>query len=205
MAARSVLWRAFHGFRAHHGSMFASAVSFWAVLSLLPTVLLAVSIAGHVIGSSDEAFRRTMSYLADVFTGDTRVLEAPMREAVEARGEVGGLGLGILLWSGTQWIVTLETALNALFGAPPRAFLVSRHEATVALHVGTEDGRELTLDARRGSRLLHCAPERCLRQRAVSVRGGGLASPLRTKTKPVTSTICRSELVERRAEPSPCL
>jgi membrane protein len=126
MAARSVWWRAIHGFRAHHGSMLASAVSFWAMLSLLPSVLLAVSVAGHLIGSSDEAFRRTMSYLADVFTGDTRVLEAPMREAVEARGEVGGLGLGILLWSGTQWIVTLETALNALFGAPPRTFLISR-------------------------------------------------------------------------------
>ena len=45
-----------------------------------------------------------------------------------------------------------------------RAFLVGRHETAVALHVGTEDGRELTLDARRGSRLLHCAPGRCLQQ-----------------------------------------
>ena len=59
-----------------------------------------------------------------------------------------------------------------------RAFLVSRHETAVALHVGTEDGRELTLDARRGSRLLHCAPGRCLQQCAVSVCGGGLASQL---------------------------
>jgi hypothetical protein len=46
-----------------------------------------------------------------------------------------------------------------------RAFLVGRHEAAVALHVGTQDGRELTLDARRGSRRLHCAPVRCLQSR----------------------------------------
>jgi membrane protein len=125
MATRPVWRRAFTAFRAHHGPAFAAAVSFWAILSLLPTVLLAVSVFGHVV-SSDEAFRRTMVYLDEVFTGDTRALEGPMREAVETRGEIGILGLVFLLWSGTEWIVTLESALNVQFGAPPRAFLISR-------------------------------------------------------------------------------
>ena len=43
-----------------------------------------------------------------------------------------------------------------------RSFLISRHQTAVALHVGTEDGRELTLDAKRSSRLLHCAPRAVL-------------------------------------------
>ena len=60
-----------------------------------------------------------------------------------------------------------------------RAFLVSRHEAAVALHVGAEDGRELTLDARRGrSSAALRTPRGVVHQRAVSVRRSGLASQL---------------------------
>jgi membrane protein len=118
-------------FRAQHGPLMAAAVSFWALLSIVPMILLGVSVFGYLVGSSDDAFQRVMSYADAVLSGNIDAFRDVLRDIVRSRGSVGGSGLVILTWIGIQWIVTLETALNAQWGLPPRGFLASRLLALV--------------------------------------------------------------------------
>jgi membrane protein len=109
----------------------AAAVSFWALLSIVPMILLGVAVFGYFVGSSDVAFRRVMSYADAVLSGNIDAFRDTLRDIVRSRGSVGGSGLIILTWIGIQWIVTLETALNDQWGLPSRHFLTSRMLALV--------------------------------------------------------------------------
>jgi membrane protein len=109
----------------------AAAVSFWELLSIAPTILLAVSVFGYFVGSSDAAFRQVMSYARTLLSGEVDAFRDAMLTVVESRGPVGGYGLLLLAWTGTLWIVTLESAINAQWGLPSRGFFASRLLALV--------------------------------------------------------------------------
>lgn len=118
--------RAVRAFQKQHGPLMASAVSFWSLLSLLPLLLLSVAVFGYVLGSSEEAFQRVISYTRTLITVETAFLRDLLQEVARQRGPVGGAGLLVLAWTGSQAVVTLEGALNAQWGVTGRHFLKSR-------------------------------------------------------------------------------
>jgi len=113
-------------FRAQHGPLMASAVSFWALLSIPPLMLLALSVFGYVLRSDEEAFRRVMALSRTLLTGDESLVRDALEELASSHGPVGGVGLAALAWTGSQALVTLESALNAQWGVRGRAFLAGR-------------------------------------------------------------------------------
>jgi len=98
-------------FRAENGSLTAAAISFYATLSLLPLLLLAVSVIGYLLGSSERAFS-TVTNLARQFIPSTGLIDATLDGLVQARGTIGIIGLVALLWTGSQLFVTLQLAMN---------------------------------------------------------------------------------------------
>jgi membrane protein len=118
--------RALRAFQEQHGPLMASAVGFWALLSIPPLLLLGVALLGQLLGSSDEAFRRVMQYARTLLSGETEYLHDLLQEVIRNRGPVGTIGFAVLAWTGTQALVTLENALNAQWGVPVRHFLISR-------------------------------------------------------------------------------
>jgi membrane protein len=108
------------------GPLIAAAVSFFALLSLIPLVLLGVWGLGQFL-SSAEAFQHVVGYLEDYLPGSSEVAERYLQALVKSHQTIGWLGVGGLLWSGSQAFVILELAINLTLRVPERrSFLESR-------------------------------------------------------------------------------
>jgi membrane protein len=125
-SATGLLRGSIRAFREQNGTLMASAVSFWALLSIPPLLLLGVSVFGYILRSDDEAFRQVMAFARTMLSGDTEPLRAALEEVARSHGSVGGVGLASLAWTGSQALVTLEAGLNAQWGVRSRGFFASR-------------------------------------------------------------------------------
>lgn len=112
--AYNTLKGAMKKFGAENGSLIAAAISFYAVLSLLPLLMLAVSVAGYVLGSSERAFA-TVSQVAGQFIPSSSFVNDTLQGLVRERGTIGIIGLLALLWTGSQLFVTLQAALDDIW------------------------------------------------------------------------------------------
>lgn len=106
-----VLLQAGKKFGAEDGSLIAAAVSFYGLLSILPLLLLGVSVLGYIVGSSDKAFSSVVSFF-NSFMPTTTFITDTLKDLVAARGVIGLVGVLTLIWTGSQLFVTLETALD---------------------------------------------------------------------------------------------
>src|SRR5713226_8826675 len=93
------------------GPLIAAAVSFFALLSLIPLVLLGVWGLGQFL-SSVEAFHHVIDYLEEYLPGSSDIAEPYLQALVKSHRTIGWLGIGGLLWSGSQGFVILELAIN---------------------------------------------------------------------------------------------
>ncbi len=121
-------------FQDDNGSMLAAAVSFFGFLSFWPALLAGVGILGFVLGSPENAeaiLTRTVSHF---IVGQQA--ESIVNGIVSGRSAATGIGLVLLLWSGTSAVVALERALNLAWEAPPRGLISSRLLALFTLVVG---------------------------------------------------------------------
>jgi membrane protein len=112
------------------GPLIAAAISFFALLSLIPLILLGVWGLGHFL-SSAQAFQHVVDYLSDYLPGMTDNLQQHLvgylQALVASHGTIGWLGVAGLLWSGSQGFVVLEQAMNVALRVPERrSFLESR-------------------------------------------------------------------------------
>jgi membrane protein len=118
--------RAVEAFLEQRGPLMASAVSFWAVLSIPPVMLLGIALFGYVLRSDEEAFRRVMDLARTMLSGDTALLRDALLEVARSHESVGGVALVTLAWTGSQMLATLESALNAQWGVRGRGYVASR-------------------------------------------------------------------------------
>jgi membrane protein len=108
------------------GPLIAAAVSFFALLSLIPLVLLGVWGLGQFL-SSAEAFHHVIDYLEDYLPGSSDIAEPYIAALVKSHRTFGWLGIVGLIWSGSQAFVILELAINLTLRLPERrSFLESR-------------------------------------------------------------------------------
>lgn len=95
----------------------AAAIAFYAILSLVPLVLLTLVVAGYFFGSHPEiqkditdSIRMIHPYFSDELLNNISVLKKNTRF-------VGGIGLLSLLWLSAMIFGALEKALNIIFRA----------------------------------------------------------------------------------------
>ena len=105
----------------------AAAISFYALLSLIPVLFLVIAILGYVLGSSQQTFhtvlgsvREFIPHLSDDFTRNVEWV-------VANRGRLSWLGLASLVIASGLVFHATEFALDRLFAvARRRSFLRSR-------------------------------------------------------------------------------
>ncbi len=105
----------------------AAAISFYALLSLIPVLFLVIAILGYVVGSSQETFsavlasaREFIPHLSDDFTRN-------LEWVVANRGRLSWLGLGSLVVASGLVFHATEFALDRLFAVGKRrSFVRSR-------------------------------------------------------------------------------
>lgn len=117
---------AYDEFSRDNGGLMAAAICFYLLLSVMPALLLAVSIAGFVLGSSTEAIQSVLAFAQNMLPGSASVVRDLIGSVVQARGTVGGVGLLSLFWSAMGGLATLETAINIQWHTPRRGFVASK-------------------------------------------------------------------------------
>lgn len=112
-------------FSADNGTLVAGAISFFAFLSIFPLLLAGVGILGMVLGSPDRAQRIILSATSEYAVGSqARDL---ISQVVRGDNAATGIGLVLLLWSGTQVMTMLEQAVNVAWDVrEKRGFLKQR-------------------------------------------------------------------------------
>jgi membrane protein len=111
-----------HKFFADRGTHLAAMVAYFALLSFVPLIFLALSLFG--LAHRAEASTFLIKELKHVFPGTSveeivKLVQRVQNNAA-ALGIIGGIGL---LWSSLSFFSALESAFNIVYGLPNRRFL----------------------------------------------------------------------------------
>lgn len=118
---------ALKSFLDHGGFNLAASVAFYAVLSFIPVLFLAVSIAGKVLGASPAMTRTVQEFVTNVLPYYSHVLTAEVSRIQLGSGMYAWVGLLFMLWVGSLIFDALEFALNRVFESPrKRTYLRTR-------------------------------------------------------------------------------
>lgn len=115
-----------------NGSLYAAAVAFFGLISLMPLMLFAVGVLGYLLGSHDEALTRVSSFARDVIPVGAEELERNLRVLTRQPGLLSTIGLVGFLWTGMQLFIIIEKVMNLALGAEqPKGFLRTRGIALI--------------------------------------------------------------------------
>jgi membrane protein len=111
-----------HKFFADRGTHLAAMVAYFALLSFVPLVFLALSLFGlaHRAEASDFFVRELKHAFPGTSLHSIITLVHRAQNNAAALGIIGGIGL---LWSSLSFFSALESALNLVYGLPNRRFL----------------------------------------------------------------------------------
>lgn len=114
-------------FKEHDCFSLAANISFFAVLSLIPLLMITMSVAGYVLGGSQDLFNQIVLAITDVLPQGRDELIANLKHIVAGRSQVGGFGILILLFIASLLFTSVEHALDRIFqSVKKRNFFHSR-------------------------------------------------------------------------------
>jgi membrane protein len=120
----------FARFFNERGTHLAAMVAYFALMSFVPLVFLALSILGFL--DQADSSSALVNYLEDIFPEQSvesivEVVESVQRNAAA----LSAVGAVALLWSSLSLFSALESAFNILYGRPNRTFLRGKALATI--------------------------------------------------------------------------
>jgi membrane protein len=109
-------------FFADRGTHLAAMVAYFALLSFVPLIFLALSLFGlaHRAQASDFFIRELKHAFPGTSLDSIIKLVRRVQNNAAALGIIGGIGL---IWSSLSFFSALESALNIVYGLPNRRFL----------------------------------------------------------------------------------
>lgn len=134
---RALLGQTFKAWLADKGPRLGAALAYYALFSLAPMLLIAVTVAGSVFGdvsAQDEVIKQVRHYVGAQGAQAIRGLMGPV---AAAKGGVGAamLSVALLLFTSSVLVSELQSALNEIWKTepPPRPWLAWVRRQAVAL------------------------------------------------------------------------
>jgi membrane protein len=93
----------------------AAAISFYALLSLIPVLFLVIAVAGYVIGSSQDTYQAVMQWVREFIPHLSDDFTRNLEWVVQNRGRLSWLGLGCLTIAASLVFQATEFALDRVF------------------------------------------------------------------------------------------
>lgn len=122
------LWSAMKGFKANQGLLLAGAVAYYALLSMVPLLILSVIALSHVIDQG-ELLTTVGRYLEWLLPGQSRAVVAELRNFLAHRDVLGPVLLVTMIFFSSLAFTVLESAMANIFhhrkSERSRHFLVS--------------------------------------------------------------------------------
>ena len=119
-------------FFADRGTHLAAMVAYFALLSFVPLIFLALSLLGlaHRADASDFLVRELRRAFPGTSVGSILTLVHKVQDNAATLGIIGGVAL---LWSSVSLFSALESAFNIVYGLPNRSFLRGKALATTLM------------------------------------------------------------------------
>ena len=121
-------WRVVSGFRANQGLLLAGAVAYYALLSIVPLLILTVIALSHVI-PQQELLQTLQHYLEWLIPGQSAAVVHELASFLDHRDLLGGVLLLTMLFFSSLAFTVLESAMSVIFlhraAVKRRHFLVS--------------------------------------------------------------------------------
>lgn len=140
-------WTAFYGRniwrKASRDQIFflASGITFNVLVTIVPLLLLSISILGTLVESSTAAREQILTFIQRTMPLASAQAESLLYSLVEDRGILGIIGLVGVIWASTRLFGSLRTVLEIIFEIPPedRLGIVQGkfHDVKMVLLVGT--------------------------------------------------------------------
>ena len=121
-------WRVLKGFRANQGLLLAGAVAYYALLSIVPLLILVIIALSHVIDQA-ELLQTLGRYLEWLMPVQSRAVVAELATFLAHRDVIGWVLLGTMLFFSSLAFTVLENAMSVIFlhriAVRRRRFIVS--------------------------------------------------------------------------------
>lgn len=101
-------------FRANQGLLLAGAVAYYALLSIVPLLILTVIALSHLVDQA-ELLRTLGRYLEWLVPGQSRAIVAELARFLAHRDVVGWMLLGTMLFFSSLAFTVLENAMSVIF------------------------------------------------------------------------------------------
>jgi YihY family inner membrane protein len=101
-------------FRANQGLLLAGAVAYYAMLSIVPLLILSLIVLSHVVEAGD-LLQTIARYLEWLLPGQSQALVAELANFLEHRTVVGWLLLATMLFFSSLAFTVLEKAMSVIF------------------------------------------------------------------------------------------
>jgi membrane protein len=114
----------------------AAAISFYALLSLIPVLFLVIALAGYVIGSSQDTYKAVLDWVREFIPHLSEDFTRNLAWVVQNRGRLSWLGLGSLTIAAGLVFQATEFALDRVFAVGRRRSFLRSRLLSVAVVVG---------------------------------------------------------------------
>ena len=107
-------WRTLKAFRANQGLLLAGAVAYYALLSIVPLLILTVIVLSRLIDQG-ELLLTIGRYLEWLLPGQSRSIIKELAAFLEHQGSTGWLVLGTMVFFSSLAFTVLENAMSVIF------------------------------------------------------------------------------------------
>src|SRR4051812_18339120 len=106
--------RVLKAFKANQGLLLAGAVAYYALLSIVPLLILVVIVLSHWVGQA-ELLGTLARYLAWLLPGQSEAVVAELARFLEHRDVIGWVLLGTMVFFSSLAFTVLENAMSVIF------------------------------------------------------------------------------------------
>ena len=110
----SFAWCVLKAFKANQGLLLAGAVAYYALLSVVPLLILTVIALSHVIDQA-ELLQTLGRYLEWLMPGQSRAIVTELAQFLAHRDVIGWVLLGTMLFFSSLAFTVLENAMSVIF------------------------------------------------------------------------------------------
>jgi membrane protein len=107
-------WRVLKGFRANQGLLLAGAVAYYALLSIVPLLILTLIALSHLIDQA-ELLQTLGRYLEWLTPGQSSAIVSELRHFLDHRGVIGWVLLATMVFFSSLAFTVLENAMSVIF------------------------------------------------------------------------------------------
>ncbi len=104
-----------HTFFRDNCSLMAAAISFYAILSVIPLFLVFISVSGFILHSSTQAFEAVTALLVKTFPASTSAVFKILSDLIQRKMVFGVVGLAGLTWAASRIFSVVENSMNVVW------------------------------------------------------------------------------------------